>query len=319
MSNTRRDFLGAATKTAAAVTTAALSSNVNAAAASASNVARAVTGHLKLKDGTELFVKDWGRGRPVVLTHAWPLSSDCWDQHAVALVDAGYRVISYDRRGFGRSTQPAGGYNYNQFADDLAEVMTATSAKNATLVGFSMGGGEIVRYLSRHGTKNVIKTALVASIVPGLAKGPNNPNGVEPAFFDGLKESLRKDRLTFYGGLLRDVFYDVETSRNSTSPISQAVIDWSVQQAMQAGLLPLIESVDAFGKEDFWPDLAAVTVPTLIVHGNADKPVPFDLTARRAAQGIRGSKLIEYAGATHGLLVSERERLTRDLIGFLGA
>ena len=315
MSHSRRKFLSAATT--AAVTAGAAALPTIAGAASGANIPRA-TGHVKLRDGTELFVKDWGRGRPVVLTHAWPLSSDCWDQHAVALVDAGYRVISYDRRGFGRSTQPAGGYNYNQFADDLAEVIAATGAKDATLVGFSMGGGEIVRYLSRHGAKNVIKVGLVASVVPGLAKGPNNPNGVEPAFFDGLKDNLRKDRLTFYGGLLRDVFYDVETSRKSSTPITQAVVDWSVQQAMQAGLLPLIESVDAFGKEDFWPDLAAVTVPTLIVHGNADKPVPFGLTARRAAQGIRGAKLIEYAGATHGLLVSERERLARDLIEFVG-
>ena len=314
MPDTRRDFLTAAT--AATVGAAAAMAPLERASA-ARAAARAVTGHVKLKDGTELFVKDWGSGRPVVLTHAWPLSSDCWDQHAVALVEAGFRVISYDRRGFGRSTQPAGGYNYNQFADDLAEVIAATGAKDATLVGFSMGGGEIARYLSRHGTRNVIKVGLVATILPGLAKGPNNPNGVEPAFFEGLKNNLRKDRLTFYGGLLRDVFYDVETSRKSTNPISQAVIDWSVQQAMQAGLLALIESVEAFGKEDFWPDLAAVTMPTLIVHGSADKPVPFDLTARRAARGIRGAKLIEYAGATHGLLVSERERLARDLIEFV--
>jgi len=294
MPDTRRDFLTAAT--AATVGAAAAMAPLERASA-ARAAARAVTGHVKLKDGTELF--------------------DCWDQHAVALVDAGFRVISYDRRGFGRSTQPAGGYNYNQFADDLAEVIAATGAKDATLVGFSMGGGEIARYLSRHGTRNVIKVGLVATILPGLAKGPNNPNGVEPAFFEGLKNNLRKDRLTFYGGLLRDVFYDVETSRKSTNPISQAVIDWSVQQAMQAGLLALIESVEAFGKEDFWPDLAAVTMPTLIVHGSADKPVPFDLTARRAARGIRGAKLIEYAGATHGLLVSERERLARDLIEFV--
>ena len=313
MSHSRREFLSAAT-VASAVTTAAM---IPTTASAASGTPRANTGRLKLKDGTELFVKDWGAGRPVVLTHAWPLSSDCWDQQGAALVHAGYRVISYDRRGFGRSSQPGDGYNYNQFADDLAEVIGATGAKDATLVGFSMGGGEIVRYLSRHGSRNVIKAGLVGSVAPGLAKGPNNPDGVGPEFFDGLKDNLRKDRLTFLGGLLRDVFYDVEASKRSTTPVSQAVVDWSLQMAMQAGLHALIQSVDAFGKEDFWPDLAAVRVPTLILHGNADKPVPFEMTACRAARGLANAKLVEYAGATHGLLVSERERVTRDLLDFL--
>ena len=255
----------------------------------------------------------------MVLTHAWPLSSDCWDQIAIALVDAGYRVIAYDRRGFGRSSQPDGGYTYNQFADDLAEVLQATGARDAALIGFSMGGGEIVRYMSRHRGRHVKQVGLVATVVPGLAKGPNNPNGVDPAFFDGLKDGLRKDRLGFFSGLLRDVFYDVQTSAKSTLPVSQAVVDWSLQMGMQAGLRALIGSVDAFGKEDFVPDLAAVNVPTLILHGDADKPVPLELTGRRAAKGIAQSKLIEYAGATHGLLVTERERVTRDLLAFLAA
>ena len=316
MMSSRRKFLGLAATTAAAAAAVPVASSH---ARTAPGRVRNATGHVKLKDGTELFVKDWGGGRPVILTHAWPLSADCWDQHAIALVDAGYRVISYDRRGFGRSTQPSGGYNYNQFADDLAEVIRATGAKGATLIGFSMGGGEIVRYFSRHGSKGVIKAGLVATVVPGLAKGPNNPRGVEATFFDELKTNLRKDRLAFLSSLLRDVFYDLETSRKSTTPITQAIVDWSLQMGMQAGLRALIESVDAFGKEDFWPDLAAVTVPTLILHGNADKPVPFELTARRAVQGIATAKLIEYPGATHGLLVSERERVTNDLLEFLKA
>ena len=307
----RRTFIGSA---AAAATAIAIPTQAAAPAR-----ARNVTGAVKLKDGTELFVRDWGAGRPVILTHAWPLSADCWEQQAIALVDAGYRVISYDRRGFGRSSQPATGYDYNSYADDLAEVIEATGVKDTTLIGFSMGGGEIVRYLSRHGGKNVIKVGLVATVVPGLAKRKNNPNGVDPAFFDGLKDSLRKDRPTFLSGLLRDVFYDVETSTKSTNPVSQAVLDWSWQMGMQAGLLALIDSVDAFGKEDFLPDLAAVTMPTLILHGNADKPVPFELTARRAAAAIKHAQLIEYQGATHGLLVTERERVSKDILAFLKA
>lgn len=313
MNDSKRNFLGIAATLAAAAPAFAQGTKPSA------HPPRSVSGTIRLKDRTELFVKDWGRGRPVVLTHAWPLSSDCWDQHAIALVDAGYRVISYDRRGFGRSSQPDGGYTYNQFADDLAEVLQATGARDATLIGFSMGGGEIVRYMSRHRGRHVRQIGLVATVVPGLAKGPNNPNGVDPAFFEGLKDNLRKDRLTFFAGLLRDVFYDVQTSAKSSVPVSQAVVDWSVQMGMQAGLRALIGSVDAFGKEDFWPDLAAIKVPTLIVHGDADKPVPLELTGRRAAQGIAQAKLIEYAGATHGILVSERERLTRDLLEFLAA
>jgi pimeloyl-ACP methyl ester carboxylesterase len=315
MTNKRRQFFGLATTACAAAALPMLSSPARAASSSTRNI----SGRIKLEDGTEIFAKDWGTGRSVILTHAWPLSADCWDQQAIALVDAGYRVISYDRRGYGRSSQPSSGYTYDQFADDLAEVIAATGARDATLVGFSMGGGEIVRYLSRHGSKRIIKAGLVASVVPGLAKGANNPNGVEPAFFDGLKNNLRQDRLTFLSGLLRDVFYDVTASARSTTPISQTVVDWSMQMAMQAGLRPLIESVDAFGKEDFWPDLAAVTVPTLILHGNADKPVPFEMTARRAARGIANARLIEYPGATHGLLVSERARVTQDLLDFLKA
>ena len=308
----RRNILGIG---AAAIGAAALPLKARAQSAAAHNR----SGYIKTKDGVDLFVKDWGRGRPIILTHAWPLSSDCWEQQAVAIAEAGYRVISYDRRGFGRSSQPSTGYDYNTFADDLAAVIKATGAKDATLAGFSMGGGEIVRYLSRHGSKGIVKAALVATVVPGLAKNKNNPQGVDPAFFDGLKENLRKDRATFLAGLLKDVFYDVQTSAKSTNPVSQAVLDWSMQMAMQAGLRALIGSVDAFGKEDFVPDLGAVTVPTLILHGNADKPVPFELTARRAAAGIKQAKVVEYGGASHGLLVTERERVTQDLLGWLAA
>ena len=312
----RRKFLRTA-----AVVTAATGSAAELpldAAAQANAPSRNASGRIKLQDSTELFVKDWGSGRPVILTHAWPLSSDCWDHQAVALADAGYRVISYDRRGFGRSSQPSTGYNYNVFADDLAAVIKATGVQDVTLIGFSMGGGEIVRYFSRHGGRGVIKAGLVATVVPGLAKSKNNPNGADPAFFDGLKDNLRKDRPTFLAGLLKDVFYDVATSAKSANPVSQAVLDWSLHMSLQASLPALIGSVDAFGKEDFTADLAAVRVPTLILHGTADKPVPVEL-GRRAAKGIAKSKLLEYEGATHGLLVTERERVTRDLLDFSAA
>jgi non-heme chloroperoxidase len=308
--STRRELMQAAGLSAAAL-------SISASGAGARATRPEAGGWLEVADGTELFVRDWGQGRPVVLTHAWPLSADCWDQIALHLVDAGFRVISYDRRGFGRSSQPSGGFNYDQFSDDLAEVIRATGARDAALVGFSMGGGEVVRYFSRHQGKGVTRAALIASVVPGLAKGPNNPNGVEPAFFDGLKNELRRDRLGFLAGLLRDVFYDLESSKTGTTPISPAVVDWSLRQGMQASAHALVASVDAFAREDFTADLAAVNVPTLILHGTADKPVPLELTARRAARGIRHSKLIEYPGATHGILVSEQQRVIHDLLAFL--
>jgi non-heme chloroperoxidase len=304
----RRTFLAAS----AAATFAAAAVNAAPAQKTASRFA---SGRLALKDGTELFVKDWGSGRPVILTHAWPLSADCWDQQALALAEAGFRVIAYDRRGFGRSSQPDGGYDYDTFADDLAEVIAATGARDATLAGFSMGGGEIVRYLSRHGSRGVSKIALVGSVVPGIARGPRNPQGVPPEFFDGLKSSLREDRVSFFTGLLRDVFYDASAA--GTFKVTQAVLDWSWQQAMQAGLRALVESVDAFGKADFRPELAGIELPALVLHGTADKPVPIDLTARQAAAGIRQARLVEYPGVSHGLLVTERDRVTRDLLEFL--
>lgn len=308
----RRNFLSTAALTAGAVA-------ATAAVSSPAGPSRLAAGSIKTKDSTELFVRDWGSGRPVVFTHAWPLSSDCWEQQAIALVGAGFRVITYDRRGFGRSGQPAAGYNYNTFADDLAAVIEATGAKDVTLAGYSMGGGEVVRYLSRHGSRNVAKVALVATVVPGLGKNKNNPDGVDAAFFDGLKDNLRKDRPTFLSGLLKDVFFDVQTSAKSSNPVSQAVLDSALQMSLQAGLLPLIECVDAFGKEDFTADLAAVSVPTLILHGTADKPVPIDLTARRAAAAIKQAKLIEYPGASHGLLITERQQVNDDLVAFLRA
>jgi non-heme chloroperoxidase len=313
MSN-RRTFLGTAALTAGAAAAAA-----SAVASTPRGTSRIATGRVRTKDSTELFVRDWGSGRPVVLIHAWPMSSDCWEQQAIALVDAGFRVITYDRRGFGRSSQPASGYNYDTFSDDLAAVIEATGARDVTLAGYSMGGGEVVRYLSRHGSKNIVKVGLVASVVPGLGKNRNNPDGIDPALFDGLKDGLRKDRATFLSGLLKDVFFDVQTSARSSNPVSQPTLDWAWQMGMQAGLLALIDSVDAFGHEDFTPDLAAVSVPTLILHGNADKPVPIDLSARRAAVAIRQAKLIEYPGASHALVITERQKVNDDLIAFLKA
>lgn len=305
----RRSFLGLASAAAATAGMVALPRLARAQAPGQASRARSRT-------PPEIYIKDWGSGRPVVLAHGWPLNADSWDYHACVLVEAGYRVIAYDRRGFGRSSQPYDGYDYDTFADDLARVLEAAGVRDATLVGFSMGGGEVVRYLARHRGKRVIKAALVGAAVPYLTRTRDNPAGFEPALFEGMKDGLRKDRPKFLRGLLKDVFYDVSIA--GTTPVSQEVLDWSLQMALHAGLVGTVKCVETFAATDLRGDLAAIKVPTLLLHGTADKPVPIAL-ARDAAARIHGATLVEYPGASHGLLVTERDRVAQDLLRFLAA
>jgi non-heme chloroperoxidase len=269
--------------------------------------------YIKTKDDTDLYVKDWGSGRPVVLLHGWPLTADSWDYHALALANAGYRVIAYDRRGFGRSGQPWSGYDYDTLSDDLADVLEETGATDATIVGFSMGGGEVARYMSRHGGRGVIKAGLVSSVVPFLLKTDDNPDGVPEAQIEEIKDGIREDRAKFLATFLQG-FYGVGWI---SRPVSQQVLDWSLGMALQAGLKPTLACVDAFAKTNFRGDLAAFRVPTLVVHGTSDATVPIDPTGRAAAAGIAQAELIEYEGAPHGLTVTEKDRLSQDLLAFL--
>jgi non-heme chloroperoxidase len=269
--------------------------------------------YIKTRDGTDLYVKDWGSGRPVILLHGWPLNADSWDDQALGLAEAGHRVIAYDRRGFGRSGQPFSGYDYDTLADDLATVIEATGASDAALVGFSMGGGEVARYMSRHGGKGVAQAGLVSSVVPYVLQDDSNPDGVPGAQLDQIKAGLLKDRPHFLAGFAQD-FYGVGWI---SSPVSQEVLDWSLMMAMQAGLKGTVTCVDSFGRTDFRPDLPAFTVPTLIIHGTADKTVPIDASARAAARGIAQATLIEYDGSPHGLLATDKDRVTQDLLEFL--
>lgn len=272
--------------------------------------------YVKTRDGTDLYVKDWGRGRPVILIHGWPLSSDMWDPQMMALADAGFRAIAYDRRGFGRSGQPWDGYDYDTLADDLADVMQAAGVEDgATLVGFSMGGGEVARYMSRHDGKGVAAAALISSVVPYLLKTDDNPDGVPAEQFEQIKDGIRKDRHAFFRDTFAPQFFGVGWV---TSPVSDDVLDWATRTAGMASLKATLACVDAFGKTDFRPDLPAFRVPTLIVHGTADKTVPIDPSARAAAKGIAGSQLVEYDGEPHGLNVTASDRLTQDLLTFLG-
>lgn len=272
--------------------------------------------YIKTRDGTDIYVKDWGQGRPVVLIHGWPLSSDMWDAQGMALAEAGFRVIAYDRRGFGRSGQPWSGYDYDTLTDDLADVLEATGAReNVTLIGFSMGGGEVARYMSRYDGRGVIAAALLGSIVPYMLKTDDNPDGVAEAQLGEIAANIVEDRAHFFRQAFLPGFFGVGFM---SKPVSEDVLDANFAIAMQASLKATLACADSFGHTDFRPDLAAFRVPTLIVHGTADATVPIDATARAAARGIAGAQLVEYDGEPHGLAETARDRLTRDLLTFLG-
>jgi pimeloyl-ACP methyl ester carboxylesterase len=269
--------------------------------------------HITTRDGVRLRIKDWGQGRPVVLLHGWPLSSDTFDDLALAIANAGFRAISYDRRGFGRSDQPWTGYDYDTLADDLASVIEQTEARGATLVGFSMGGGEVARYLSRYPDNSVASAVLISSVVPGLRQADDNPEGVDPATIETMIGSITTDRAKYWSTFFEQ-FYGVGLI---TQPASDETLAWSSALAMQASLKATLDCVTAFAMTDFRQDLSAFKVPTLIIHGTSDKTVPIDATAHRAAAGIPGSLLREYDGGPHGLLASHKDQLSDDILAFL--
>ena len=269
--------------------------------------------HIKTKDDVKLYVKDWGKGRPVIMMHGWPLSADSFDDLSIAVANAGMRAIAYDRRGFGRSDQPWNGYDYNTLADDLAAVITETGAQDATLLGFSMGGGEVARYMSRHGGKNVSQAILVSSVVPYMLKTDDNPEGTPQDTFESMTQDMKEDRAKFWTSFF-NTFYGVGMISH---PVSEEMLDWSRDVSMQASLKATLDCAAAFATTDFRPDLTAFKVPTLIIHGTSDKTVPIDAAGRAAAAGIYGSKLIEYDGAPHGLFASHKERFIQDVLAFL--
>lgn len=269
--------------------------------------------YITTQDNTKLFYKDWGSGKPVIFLHGWPLSSDSWDDHAMAVADAGFRSIAYDRRGFGRSTHPWNGYDYNTLADDLAAVIEQTGASDVTLVGFSMGGGEVARYMYRHQGKAISKAVLVSSVVPFMLKTENNPNGTEQTIFDEMTINMIEDRAAFFTDFFKK-FYGVNMLNH---PASQEVLEWSRSIGMSANLKATLACAGAFSSTDFRSDLTTFKVPTLIIHGTEDLIVPIQASGRAAASAIPNSQLIEYDGAPHGLLVTEKQRFTNDLLNFL--
>lgn len=236
-------------------------------------------------DRTELYVKDWGTGQPVILIHGWPLSSDSWDDQAIALAQAGYRTIAYDRRGFGRSAQPWRGYDYDTLADDLANVMEQTGAKDAVLVGFSMGGGEVARYMSRHKGKSVAKAVLIAASLPYRLKTSDNPLGIEQTAFDQMVRALHEDRPKFLANFFQKFF----VAPSGSQIVSQALLEWARSVSMQASLKATLDCARSFTTTDFREELAAFKVPTLVIHGTNDQVVPIETSSRLTAKGISQS------------------------------
>ncbi len=269
--------------------------------------------YVKTKDNVNLYVKDWGQGRPVILMHGWPLSADTFDDLSMAIANAGLRAIAYDRRGFGRSDQPWSGYDYNTLTDDLAAVIEQTGAQDATLIGFSMGGGEVARYMSRHAGRNVKQAILISSVVPYLLKTDDNPKGVDKSVFESMAQGMQEDRAKFWSSFFKDFYGEGMLSH----PVSDEVLEWSRDVAMQASLKATLACAVAFSTTDFRSDLSAFKVPTLIIHGTKDKTVPIDVTARPAAAGIAGSSLLEYDGGAHGLLATHKQRVIDDVLNFL--
>lgn len=269
--------------------------------------------YVTTRDDVKLRIKNWGTGRPVVMLHGWPLSADTFDDLAMTVANAGMRAIAYDRRGFGRSDQPWDGYDYDTLADDLAAVLQQTDAVDVTLVGFSMGGGEVARYMSRHGGKQVKQAVLISSVVPYMLKTGDNPEGVDQSVFDAMAAGIAEDRAKFWSMFFQD-FYGVGMV---AQPVSDEVLEWSSDLAMMASLKATLACAKAFSSTDFRPDLASFKVPTLVIHGTNDKTVPIDASGRKAAAGIANSTLVEYDGGPHGLLASHKEQLAADVLQFL--
>jgi non-heme chloroperoxidase len=265
------------------------------------------------RDGTEIYYKDWGKGPVVTFSHGWPLSSDAWDGQMLFLAQNGFRVVAHDRRGHGRSSQASSANDMDGYADDLAAVIEVLDLKDASLVGHSTGGGEVVRYIGRHGTKRVAKVVLIAAVPPIMLKSAANPEGLPMEVFDNMRSSMMKDRSQFYKDLATQ-FYG---ANRPGAKVSQGMLDQFWLWSMQAGLKNAYESIKAFSETDFTEDLKKIDVPTLVMHGEDDQIVPVKDSAKKSARLIRGAKEIYYPGAPHGLTATLQDQVNADLLAFL--
>jgi non-heme chloroperoxidase len=271
---------------------------------------------LTTADGTDIYYKDWGDGRPVVFSHGWPLNSDSWESQMLFVASNGFRAIGHDRRGHGRSSQTWDGNEMDTYADDLAALIEALDLRDVTLIGFSTGGGEVARYIGRHGTGRVAKAVLVSAVPPLMLQTDDNPGGVPIAVFDELREGSLADRSQLYRDLADGPFFG--NNRDGAS-VSQGTRDAFWRQGLQAGHRNAYESIAAFSATDFRPDLARFDVPTLVIHGDDDQVVPFSVGGEASAKLIQGAELKVYPGAPHGITDTHKDQLNRDLLEFVSA
>jgi non-heme chloroperoxidase len=267
------------------------------------------------RDSTTIFYKDWGEGKPVVFSHGWPLNANAWDEQLNFFASNGYRAIAHDRRGFGRSSQPWNGHDMDTFADDLAALLDALDLQQVTLVGHSMGGGEVTRYLGRHGSRRVAKAALIGAVPPHMLQTPTNPDGVPMAVFDDIRANLGNNRSQF----LREVSAPFMGANRPDAKVPQSLLDQFWLWGMQASLKGLLDCVNAFSETDFTEDLKQIDVPVLLIHGDDDQMVPIDLSSRRAAKLIPRATLKVYPGASHGVTFTHKDQLNADLLAFVRA
>ncbi|QGZ65980.1 alpha/beta fold hydrolase [Paraburkholderia acidisoli] len=265
------------------------------------------------RDGTSIYYKDWGSGRPVVFSHGWPLSADAWDAQMLFLVQHGFRVIAHDRRGHGRSGQPAKGNDMNTWADDLAELLDKLDVKDATLVGHSTGGGEVARYIGRHGTKRVAGAVLIGAVPPIMIQSETNPGGLPKDVFDGIRKGVVDNRSQFFKDLATP-FYGFN---REGAKVSQGTIDQFWLQGMLGGVLALYECVHEFSEVDYTDDLKKFDVPTLILHGDDDQIVPIDDAGKLSAKIVKNATLKIYPGGPHGMCTTMADQVNADLLAFL--
>jgi non-heme chloroperoxidase len=266
------------------------------------------------RDGVELYYKDWGSGQPIVFCHGWPLNADSWESQMIFLADHGYRCIAHDRRGHGRSSQPWDGNDMDHYADDLAELLDHLDVTNAVLVGFSTGGGEVARYIGRHGTKRVAKASLVSAVPPLMLKTGANPGGLPMEVFDGIRAAQLANRSQLYLDLPSGPFYNFN---RPGATVSQGLVHTWWMQGMMGGHKNTFDSIKAFSETDFTEDLKQFTIPTLIIHGDDDQVVPIDAAGRASKTLVPHATLIVYPGAPHGLTETHKDKVNADLLAFI--